>query len=237
MSRPHIDRQGQKKLLVFPGVGSPENLFYSDVYTLIEEGARRFAFDEIRICSWPGQKRTSNDKLTLHGAVSIAKEVIKEAENHSESYSIFCRSFGTIVCAKALNEIAVSGLDRIILWGPPPYSVLWGLFKRDFETTRKKALEKGTRIGGEFFNSITPIETLLPISSLNKKTLIATGTGDKYSPPTFIDYLKSLKDCADIRSAVVQDAEHEVSYKCPEKVREEYLQKLLNENYSKTLLS
>lgn len=89
MSRTHLARQGQKRLLVFPGVGSPKNMFYSDVYALIEECARKnFGFNKIKICVWPGQKQSSNDELTLDGAVSIARDVIKEAENIGEPYSI-----------------------------------------------------------------------------------------------------------------------------------------------------
>lgn len=218
------------KLLVFPGVGSPENPIYAEVYSLIEEGAKRFGFGSIKICYWPGQIEAEEDELTLDGAVNVAKQKIQEAENDGEPYCILGRSFGTIVCAKTLSEISVSKFKSIILWGPPPFPVLWELFKRDFEKTKLTAEQKGTRISDRFFDSITPLETLIP--NIKHPTVIATGTEDKYCRPYFISYLKKLVNNTDNLSLrVVNGAPHEVTHESPKVVIEEYQQKLLNEKY------
>src|SRR3989304_1117110 len=219
-----------KKLLIFPGVGSPENSTYADVYALLNVGAKDYGYDKVSICHWPGQRANETDILTLGGAVEIAKNAINTCENEDGEYSILGRSFGTIVAARVLSEIKPTRLKRVIMWGPPPYSVLWKLFKFEIDKTKQKAEEKGTRIDNSFFNSIIPFESL--VLTIDCPTVIATGTEDLWVPPSFIQYIQTLlkgKDNFSFR--VVDGAGHECSTKCPVEVQKKYLQKLLDEGY------
>lgn len=218
------------KLLIFPGVGSPENMEYEPVYSLLEKGAKGYGYDQVSICHWPGQSATETDILTLGGAVEIAKDAINSCENEEGEYSILGRSFGTIVAARVLSEIKPTRLNRVIMWGPPPYSVLWKLFKLEIDKSKQTAKGKGTRIDNSFFDSIIPFESL--ILSIDHTTVIATGTEDPWVPPSFIGYLETLlhgKNNLSFR--VVNGAGHDCSTKCPVEVQKEYLQKLLDEGY------
>lgn len=219
-----------KKLLIFPGVGSPQNSTYADVYSLLNFGAKGYGYDQVSICHWPGQRASETDILTLGGAVEIAMDAINSCEDEEREYAILGRSFGTIVAARVLSEIKPTRLKRVIMWGPPPYSVLWKLFKLEIDKSTDTAKNKGTRIDNTFFDSIIPFESL--ISTIDYKTVIATGTEDPWVPPSFIQYIQTLlKGKNNFSCRVVDGAGHECSIKCPKEVQKEYLRKLLDEGY------
>lgn len=216
-----------KKLIVFPGGGSPQNQLYSSVYALLEKGARSFGYHDVRLCTWPGQCAGDGKSLDFMSAVEAGKQMIIEIEDLGVPYDILGRSFGCIVAAKIAGYIPLKNLGRIVMWGPPPYSVLWDVFKKNFEAAQIKANSKGTILSQNFFDSITPIESLLP--SINHSCVIATGTEDPYVPPTYLDYLQYLVSSRD--NFAFREAEkcpHEVTEEMPEEVKSEYLAKIFN---------
>lgn len=104
-----------------------------------------------------------------------------------------------------------SNLSKLFLWGPPPYWLLWQMFKGDFEINRKVTEEKGTLIGEEFFSGLIPVESMLP--RIQTPTVIATGENDPYVPAAFLEYLRSLlpKGNPAVFKPPVPGARHEVS--------------------------
>lgn len=215
-----------KKLLILPGIGSPENELYSQVYKLITEGAHSYGYTDVKICLYPGQRKTGIDELTLPGAVNAAMVEVDNFQRNGGKFAILARSFGNIVAGKLLQEDPSLNIDRVICYGPSPYPVMWDFFVKNREHSIAVAKEKGTRVAVNFFEGLVPVESLIP--SMSCKVVVVAGSDDPYIPPEFIDYLKSLVgpqiDNFDFR--VVQGCPHEVSYNQPYNVQIYYLENL-----------
>jgi pimeloyl-ACP methyl ester carboxylesterase len=203
------------KLIVLPGGGSPDNELYSKVYNLLGAEAINFGYEYVDTSlRWPGhsnKKGIMSGKLTLDGAMEIAVSTIQEYEDKGKEYDLLGRSFGTIVATKYAIAYKPKSLRKIILWGPPPYWLLWQMFFRDIDTNSKIAAGKGLYLDDTFFPSIVPIESMIPI--LDNHTVIATGTKDPYSKPSFISYLwNCVSHKINFSFRIVEGAIHEVTY-------------------------
>lgn len=225
------------KLVIFPGSGSPDNHKYASVYRLLNFAAPAYGYSEVvSSLRWPGHNL--NDVLTLNSAVEVAQGKIQELEFDSESYDLLARSFGCYVALKIALEVKPRKLRKVILWGPPPYWLIWEMFCRDLEGGEKKggnkqkAAEKGVAVDRALFHSIEPIESLLP--QVTYETVVATGEQDPYVSPAFLSYLnlivqqrKSVEFCQSIsfKDAVV-GAVHEVTENSPKPVIDAYLKAL-----------
>lgn len=207
----------KKDLLIFPGGGSPNNSLYHDVYQLLYDEAKKIGYENISVLSWPGHSNAQNEfpsALTMSGAMKVASARVREQEATARPFDILARSFGTVVAVSCVREenpvrnspqiltedfevVAVTmkqkrpdGLERLILWGPPPYWVMWELFERDFCANEKKNRDKGLRVSLEFFSGLPPFEALL--KDITVETTVATGREDPHCTPEFHGYLKAM---------------------------------------------
>jgi len=216
-------------IIIFPGGGSPYNQKYKEVYAILEKEASAYGYKNIVTLMYPGhidENGKVEGKLNLDSSIEIAISKIQEYDSRGIQYDFLGRSYGTIVAVKTAISIKPRRLRKIILWGPPPYWIMWKLFVRDLKETIKTAEAKGLSVDETFFSSLVPLEPMLEV--LERPTVIATGTKDIYSQPAFIGYLKSsLSDKNNFFFKEVDGAPHEVTYNnCSKEVVTDYLNKL-----------
>ncbi len=219
------------KLVIFPGGGSPGNPKYASVYSLLEHEAKKFGYTSTySSLQWSGHE--NKGVLTLDGALQIAHAKLDELEADSDKYDILARSFGCYVALNIALDKKPKGLRKIILWGPPPYWLMWEMWCKLLETWKPKAFEKGLSVDEKLFPSVEPIEWMLP--QISYETVVATGTQDSYVSQAYLRYLESLvqerksdKICQSIifKDAVL-GAVHEVTEDSPRPVIEAYLKAL-----------
>lgn len=212
-----------RRLLVFAGSGSPFSESYAGGYQLLKGGAGESGFEEVEIVSWPGQKG-GGETLRFDRALNRARQELHAFAKRGGSFALFARSFGTLVAAKLLGESDVPVPRRTVLWGPPPYPVMWSLFRRDFEATAKRLRGQGTEVDPGFFESIEPFEA--NFTAIRGDISVAFGTADKYCPPAYRAYLEHLasKTRVDVRFPdPITDAPHEVDKTCADDVKKAYL--------------
>lgn len=182
------------KLVIFPGGGSPDNDHYRKVYELLAERAIAYGYTDVDILRWPGHAdasgRDPGSCLTLDGALEIANEKLDQLESTGRPYRILGRSFGTIVAALVTTTLGLPSLQNLTLWGPPPHWLGWKLCLRELGTMKERFNDKGTYMDESYFHSLVPFESML--TEVSTPTVIATGTEDPYSPPSFLAYLMSL---------------------------------------------
>lgn len=216
-------------LIVFPGGGNPEepNL-YQKVYALITKKAPHYGYNSINILKYPGHSfdDTNLDRLTLDGAIDNANLVVQEFDRNNLQYDFLGRSFGAIVASKYAIDKKPKGLRKIILWGPPPYSLIWEMFVRDITDTIKTSKTKGLLADKTFFPSVVPIESIL--GKLEYPTIIATGTKDPYSTYHYVNYLKSFfEHKLNFTFKIVEYAFHEITEEnCKDEVINTYFEAL-----------
>lgn len=219
------------KLVIFPGGGSPGNPKYDSVYHLIDQEAKKFGYTSTDISlRWPGHEKIG--VLTLDGALQIAHAKLDELEVGSDKYDILARSFGCYVALKIAIDKKPKDLRKLILWGPPPYWLMWEMWCKYLETWMPKAAEKGLSVDKKLFPSVVPIEWMLP--QITYETVVATGTQDPYVSHAYLRYLESLvkerksdKVCQSIKfKDAVPGAVHEVTEDSPKPVIEAYLKAL-----------
>lgn len=218
-----------KKLVVFPGAGSPTNTLYSNVYGLIERGALKNGYDSVDLSvKWSGQIENdseTSESLNFHSALKTASDYVSEYEEAGLPYDILGRSFGTYVALKIVHILQPKLLGRLILWGVPPFWHMWELYVRDFDETFEIAKTKGVLISRDTFSSFEAIEPIM--QKINYPVIIASGTKDTHSTEGDI---KSFR--ASIGNKFVQfkepvkDAPHEVTDKHPEALINEYFKAL-----------
>lgn len=218
------------RLLIFPGGGNPAHSLYHKVYQSVEEAVRSYGFDHVDwSLRWPGQFDTDPDsepERTLSGSVEVARRKIQEFEDLGQPYVIFARCFGVLVVLKTLQLTKSKNLDCLILWGSIPFWVYWKMFVMEFADSQKTALEKKSKLDGSFYPSLAPVEVLLP--AVTYRTIVACGAEDKYSPPSFHNYLTELcrsNTRVEFR-APVDGAGHEMTSEYPAEVFTEYMNAL-----------
>lgn len=110
-----------KRLLVFPGSGNPVHTAYSGGYRLIADGARSAGFETREVVDWPGrikQNGATVGELTFWRALDVAMKRFQTWNDHGLPFTLFARSFGTLIAAKVFSENIAPMVDRVILWGP-----------------------------------------------------------------------------------------------------------------------
>lgn len=198
---------------------------------MLEQEAKNFGYDSTD-CSlqWPGHEKVGI--LTLDGALQIAHDKLDEIEAYTDEYDILARSFGCYVALKIALDKKPKGLRKIILWGPPPYWLMWEMWRKHLETWKPKAADKGLAVDETLFPSVEPIEWMLP--QITYETVVATGTQDPYVSHAYLRYLESLvqeqksdKFCQSIKfKDAVPGAVHEVTEDSPRPVIEAYMKAL-----------
>lgn len=208
-----------ERLIVFPGGSSPKiKKFVPDLYELIDREARKLGYGDVETLLLPGQAdydgRISGD-LTLESSVEAAKTVIEKYERDGIQYDFLGRSYGTIVAAKLTLEMKPKHLHKLILWVIPPFWLNWKLCFSQFDTYSKILEQTGCRFTKGFFASTEPVESMLTdLVSYEKpdKIVVANGTLDELSPPSFNNYLRSLVGYTDkVEFRIVTGVGHSVT--------------------------
>lgn len=219
------------KLIIFPGGGSPGNPKYASVYRLLELEAKNYGYTSTdSSLRWPGHDK--NGFLTQDGALQVANATLVKLEARSDKYDILARSFGCHVALKIALDKKPKGLRKIILWGPPPYWLMWDMWCKDIEKHKGTAAEKGLTVDKNLFPSIVPIDWMLP--QIPYETVVATGAQDPYVSHAYLRYLESLvqerksdKFCQYIKfKDAVPGAVHEVEENSPRPVIDAYVKAL-----------
>lgn len=219
-------------LLVFPGGGSPTTPQYASVYRLLEQAGAAYGYARVDTSvRWPGHDLKG--LLTLNGALDVASQKLDEIEADGENYDLLARSFGCFVALRlALNRQSTL-LRKIVLWGPPPYWLMWEMFVQDLNKKwKQKSKEKELAVDDTLFPSLEPVESLLP--KITYETVVTTGDQDPYVPKSYLDYLGAIvrerantKLHQNIRfKDAVPGAEHEVAEDAPEPVKDAYVRAL-----------
>lgn len=224
------------KLIVIPGTGCPDNKKYASVYRFLEHAASGYGYSSAdNSLRWPGHNQPGQNHcgvMTLDGALEVAKKKTEQLENGTENYDFLARSFGCYVALKIAQDLQPRLLRKIILWGPPPYWLVWEMFSRDIEKNSQVAKDKGTTVDSTLFPSIVPLESMLP--DVRYQTIVATGDHDPYVPVSYLEYLESIvkkRTSNETRQFVqfkkaVPGAVHEVPEDAHESVKQAYLKAL-----------
>ena len=210
-------------LLVLPGLSAATDPKYVGVYGILGESARAAGFERVEFLVWPGQApRPLDDEITLEGAVACVREAVAKLQREQKRFSFLGRSFGAHVAAYLTAEDEpIAGLDRAILWGPPPLYVCWKWFVRDLAATSAMVRQRDAVITSRFFASLVPFELLL--EQTRARTRIAIGMDDPMVPPPFrahLDWVVARRTNVDLRE--VPGCVHEVTFDDPPAVRAAY---------------
>jgi len=222
------------KLLIFPGTGNPQHPKYAEVYSLIDCLARRNGFASVDLSiHWPGHfSPTQPDArvLTLPSSVEVAVRIIKDHEGSGKPYVILARSYGTFVAMRAVQEVQVKQLAKIILWGVIPFWVYWDECVRRLDEIKSKCSEVWCNIDESCYRTLEPIEWL--VASASVRTTVAVGTHDEYCSPGFFNYLKetACKNNLVHFPAPVIGARHSVTAKDSQSLIHAYERALFDSN-------
>jgi len=219
------------KLVIFPGAGSPVSPLYVNAYGLLQRAALEHGYDTVDASlQWPGHE--NQGVLTLDGAMSRACQKIVELDANSQQYDFLARSFGCYVAVKTALEAQPKGLRKVILWGPPPYWLMWEMWCRDLDINCQVASKKGVTIDQELFSSLAPLECILPM--MRHETVVVSGAQDPYVSPAYLRYLESVvreRRSTKVSQSImfkeaVPGAVHEVTDDAPAPVIQAYLKAL-----------
>jgi pimeloyl-ACP methyl ester carboxylesterase len=203
------------QLLVFPGAGNPEHPRYAKVYSLIEKLATKNGFLSVDVSvRWPGHFRpptVAKGMLNLTSAAQEAVSILKRYETAGQRYAVLGRSFGTFVILRALRDVQVNLLERIVLWGPPPMWKNWDCFVRQITDYQAKSVERWVHLDPNYYAAIEPMESLL--ISVHVPTRLASGELDTFCSPVDLAYYRRIiqkNRCVHVVPKV-KGAEHEVT--------------------------
>ena len=220
-------------LLILPGAGNPDSPLYAKVYSLISCEAKKYGYRSVFTdLRWPGHTTDheyfSSKSISLPRSVQAARRRIDKLPKGA--FTILGRFFGSIVALKLAKTLTTTDRvpSRLILWGPPPYWLLWEMFVRDFLKNKAIAKSKGLKVDRDYHTSIEPVESML--KEVHLPTVVAAGTADQYCTPAFLDYLRALtaqNQFVKIRTSV-PGATHEVTSDNYENILKVYSQTLFD---------
>lgn len=219
-------------LLVMPGSGNPDySPVYRDVYAVIECEAGNFGYRRVFAqLRYPGQADPEHflqsPSLTLPTSVAAGAHAV--AALPPGQFVILARSWGCVVALKWLAQAKADERrpEKLILWGPPPYWLVWKMWVRDLATNQVVATFKGLKADAELFRTFEPVEALL--AEVSVPTRVAGGEKDIYCTPAHLTYLREIASAnrnVEVPSPVA-DAPHEVTDSCGPGVVKDYAQTL-----------
>lgn len=206
---------------VFPGIGSPKTKAYSPVYDLLAALALRRGYQRVDVVTWPGQTEGDDERLSFPAALAKARDWVHSQEHGGTGFDILGRSFGTLVAMNIAVEDRPRFLNRLMCWGPSPFSTYWAYFVRNQAQTVASSLAKGTRIDPDLFVELIPMEILAAENEYPVR--FVRGDRDELCPEAFFRLLQSA--CEGRRTVsfgVVSGAAHEVKSSDPAQVRLDY---------------
>jgi hypothetical protein len=179
-----------KNFLAIPGVSSPTNEKYIDVYGLLEEEAIQRDY-EFQVLHLPGQAETEGTYNFENCAEAICKK-LTTLENNDNSFLLMALSSGCPLLLSALarlkkKEITLPAIKNIVLYAPSPCDLYWKLHA---EEDGMKGIGAGTRVTADSFKYWEPFEYLLPRTTY--PVTVVAGSRDNYVPLFFLDHLKNL---------------------------------------------
>ena len=222
-SRATANTDSYHVLIVCPGLSSPYAGQHRLIYDLLRsECTRRQKL--IEVVTYPGQQDVEgyhDGILTPIGAATAICAIIARHENARTTYRLLGLSFGCAMSlAAAASMSALKFLEKIVLWGPIPYGMMWRSFAKG---TIRADIGEGTvfpkQVKENFWDELIPMEHL---TALNQYPLrICVGTRDRFVPWEIAPYLKALardeyvrssggKGRNDIETAIVQECGHSV---------------------------
>jgi hypothetical protein len=210
-----------KNLAIFPGIGNPHSEEYSPVYDLLKRLAQQHGYHKIEVLTWPGQGKADNKLLNFSAAFEVAFTWARSQESRGIKFDILGRSFGTLVAMNLAVKHTSPCLNRIICWGPSPFSTYWDYFVRRIDETTDSSLDKGTRIDHNLFDELIPMEFLAKENKYPVKFI--RGDQDALCPESFFHVLQTIcVDHAKVEFGVVTGAKHEVKPSAPSSVLAAY---------------
>jgi hypothetical protein len=188
-----------KKFLVIPGMSSPTNENYVDVYSLLEEEALKREYD-FEILYLPGQAGIEGEYGFEKCAEAICERLVTLQQNEN-GLRFMALSAGCPLLLSSLARLDKKGItlpkiENIVLYGPSPYQQYW---KSLTEENGMSKIGLSTKVMKDCFKQWEPIEYLLPRTKYVTKTVV--GSLDNYVPLFFLDYLSSL--CAQSKNKLV----------------------------------
>ena len=191
-------------LIIVPGVASPSHPRYRVVRDTLADAASERGYATVQTISYPGQDTDGTATLDLETSATALADAVRQHRARGQIPSVLARSYGCYVALRALGlndpDLQVA---RLVLWGPPPYWLMYEFWKRDLDvvvpeigtTRRLDAAQRGTRVDTRFFDSLIPLELLLRDEQVEhriEQLILATGQLDPYCPPEFLTYVSSL---------------------------------------------
>jgi len=188
-----------KKLIIFAGGGDPY-LAYKDVYDLLLEVANSRRYISVKIINWPGHfSFDTTSEMSLMNALPHAINILEDFEKGKVAYDLIGRSFGCSVFMKASEHLTLNYIRNVVLWGPPPYYILYKLFHLELDQNIENGYKKNVRISRNFLTETVPFETLLVNYQSPFAFRIATGKFDEYCKPFHLSYYRSINPNIDYR--------------------------------------
>lgn len=194
-------------------MGSPSYPPYHRIYALIGNEARKRSFNEIMISNWPGHecfKRKA--QLSLMNALPYGVDYINRMESRRKEYYLVATSFGCLVALRALEEFnELKYLKAITIWGIVPFWLTYYYFKQRIKEIIPRIKErKRTDLAEDYFDGHKPIELMLDNYDKNILLRVAIGENDKYSTPSFMNYLEEIITNPMISFNIAPEALHSV---------------------------
>ncbi len=200
------------KLVIVPGLSSPNCRKYRPVYgLLLEEGARRLPGCRPEVTLLPGQTDSSGEAQGEFLMPEASARLRDMLEHHSsDDVVVIARSTGCNVVANVLAGWKSSPVRKAVLWGPTPFWLYYHMFVRNTDENYAHAEDTGVRVSCGIAASGIPFESLL--HETEKRILICAGTRDEYCPPAYLDYLRVIfRDKTNIEFEQVDGCAHSVT--------------------------
>lgn len=182
-----------ERLVVFPGLSSPNFDKYIPTYDLLREECELRNI-ELTIILYPGQVSEDGNyegKLSPDNAINRAIRILAEIEKTRCSYRTLGISFGCVVSlTAALRSPSSKYWERGIIWGPVANWKDWSVFGQGISD---KSLGKGTKFIDspiEFYRQLLPNEYLL--TQVELPVTVGVGELDKYAEAEYLYYLQKL---------------------------------------------
>lgn len=210
------------RLIVLPGLSSPNHPDYKPVYDLLRnEGARR-GWSDVHVIEYPGQidsKGNTPEQFSHAASITKAASVLTHVAESNCPFHVLGLSYGcnillSVARSRGLRES--NGWQRATIWGPFSY---WRTWQHFHEPESWSSAMKGTNPSGsprDFFERIIPNEDL--ITKVALPVSVGVGSLDKYVTKPELDCLEAYcrQEAVGRRTfAHIEGCGHNVSVKDP----------------------
>jgi len=199
------------KIIIVPGLSSPYCDQQKPVYgPLLNETSRLFPQARAEVILLPGQSDArghTEGEFLIPEATGQLRSVIESEK--TEEHFLIARSSGCTVVAELLATWKDAPVKKVVFWGPPPFLLYYDMFASGEGPFYEKAHKTGVQITKRILINCTPWES--NIAKFSQRLLIATGSKDMFSPPSYLDYVFTLESLAHR----IPTVEHNTVENCP----------------------